>query len=136
MANVRTRGTDKVKVVSAVITLAVIVALVFGIFSVAQNVKKSKNNNLVNLNETEGNVAIKTDDDPDIPVEEPTVGDDDIINANARASMSDDGDGTAGLADKENRIFYIGIAIVLAGIVIGLGAFLKKHYVQEEKNEE
>ena len=35
MANVRTRGTDKVKVVSAVITLAVIVALVFGIFSVA-----------------------------------------------------------------------------------------------------
>mgnify|MGYP000898865817 FL=1 len=94
MANVRTRGTDKVKVVSAVITLAVIVALVFGIFSVAQNVRKSKNNNLVNLNETEGNVAIKTDDDPDIPVEEPTVGDDDIINANARASMSDDGDGT------------------------------------------
>lgn len=94
MANVRTRGIDKVKVVSAVITLAVIVALVFGIFSVAQNVKKSKNNNLVNLNETEGNVAIKTDDDPDIPVEEPTVGDDDIINANARASMSDDGDGT------------------------------------------
>ena len=66
MANVRTRGTDKVKVVSAVITLAVIVALVFGIFSVAQNVKKSKNNNLVNLNETEGNVAIKTDDDPAI----------------------------------------------------------------------
>lgn len=48
----------------------------------------------MNLNETEGNVAIKTDDDPDIPVEEPTVGDDDIINANARASMSDDGDGT------------------------------------------
>lgn len=44
--------------------------------------------------------------------------------------------GMAGLADKENRIFYIGIAIVLAGIVIGLGAFLKKHYVQEEKNEE
>ena len=43
MANVRTRGTDKVKVVSAVITLVVIVALVFGIFSVAQNVKKSKN---------------------------------------------------------------------------------------------
>ena len=33
MANVRTRGTDKVKVVSAVITLAVIVALVFGILS-------------------------------------------------------------------------------------------------------
>lgn len=44
--------------------------------------------------------------------------------------------GTAGLADKENRILYIGIAVVLAIIVIGLGAFLKKHYVQEEKNGE
>lgn len=44
--------------------------------------------------------------------------------------------GTAGLADKENRILYIGIAIVLAVIVMGLGVFLKKHYVQEEKSEE
>ncbi len=44
--------------------------------------------------------------------------------------------GTAGLADKENRILYIGIAIALAIIVMGLGAFLKKHYVQEEKSEE
>lgn len=43
--------------------------------------------------------------------------------------------GTAGLADKENRVLYIGIAIVLAVIVLGLGAFLKKHYVQEEKSE-
>ena len=41
--------------------------------------------------------------------------------------------GTAGLADKENRILYIGIALVLAVVVMGLGAFLKKHYVQEEK---
>lgn len=44
--------------------------------------------------------------------------------------------GTAGLANKENRILYIGIAVVLAVIVMGLGAFLKKHYVQEEKSEE
>lgn len=44
--------------------------------------------------------------------------------------------GTAGIADKENRILYIGIAIVLAVIVMGLSAFLKKHYVQEEKSEE
>ena len=33
--------------------------------------------------------------------------------------------GTAGLADKENRILYIGIALVLAVVVMGLGAFLK-----------
>ena len=44
--------------------------------------------------------------------------------------------GTAGLADKENRILYIGIALVLALVVMGLGAFLKKHYVQEEQSEE
>ena len=44
--------------------------------------------------------------------------------------------GTAGLADKENRILYIGIALVLAVVVMGLGAFLKTHYVQEEQSEE
>ena len=44
--------------------------------------------------------------------------------------------GTAGLADKENRILYIGIALVLAVVVMGLGAFLKKQYVQEEQSEE
>lgn len=39
--------------------------------------------------------------------------------------------GTAGLADKENRTLYIGIAIVLAMAVMGIGAFLKKRYVQK-----
>lgn len=40
--------------------------------------------------------------------------------------------GTAGLADKENRILYIGIALVLAVVVMGMSKFLKKRYVQEE----
>lgn len=44
--------------------------------------------------------------------------------------------GTAGLADKENRILYIGIALVLAIAVIGAGLFLKKRYIKEEKTEE
>ena len=44
--------------------------------------------------------------------------------------------GTAGLADKENRILYIGIALVLTVVVMGLGAFLMKPYVQEEQSEE
>lgn len=44
--------------------------------------------------------------------------------------------GTAGLADKDNRILYIGIAIVLAVIVIAMGAFLKKKYVQPEESVE
>lgn len=44
--------------------------------------------------------------------------------------------GTAGLADKENRALYLGIALVLALAVMGLGAFLKKHYVKEERTDE
>lgn len=40
--------------------------------------------------------------------------------------------GTAGLADKENRMLYIGIALLLAAFVMGIGTFLKKHYVKEE----
>lgn len=43
--------------------------------------------------------------------------------------------GTAGLADKENRILYIGIAVVLAVVVLAMGAFLKKRYVQPEESE-
>lgn len=37
--------------------------------------------------------------------------------------------GTAGLTNKENRFLYIGIAAVLAVIVMGLGLFFKKKYV-------
>ena len=43
--------------------------------------------------------------------------------------------GTAGLADKENRMLYMGIAAVLAVGVMGIGIFLKKRYIQEERNE-
>ena len=39
--------------------------------------------------------------------------------------------GTAGLADKENRMLYMGIAAVLAIGVMGMGVFLKKRYMQE-----
>ncbi len=44
--------------------------------------------------------------------------------------------GTAGLADKENRVLYIGIAVLLAVIVMGVGIFLKKKYIGEEKDGE
>lgn len=44
--------------------------------------------------------------------------------------------GTAGLAGKENRMLYIGIAIVLAIVVMGIGAFLKKRYVQKGTPED
>lgn len=42
--------------------------------------------------------------------------------------------GTAGLADKENRMLYMGIASVLAIGVLGLGVFLKRRYIQEEQD--
>ncbi len=44
--------------------------------------------------------------------------------------------GTAGIADKGNRVLYIGTALILAVLVMGLGAFLKKHYIKEEQVKE
>lgn len=41
--------------------------------------------------------------------------------------------GAAGVADKENRVLYIVIAIVLAAGVIGIGALFKKRYIKEEE---
>lgn len=42
--------------------------------------------------------------------------------------------GTAGLADKENRMLYMGIVAVLAIGVLGMGGFLKRRYIQEEQD--
>lgn len=44
--------------------------------------------------------------------------------------------GTAGLADKDNRVLYIGIAIALAALVTGVGVFLKKKYIGEDTDGE
>lgn len=43
--------------------------------------------------------------------------------------------GTAGIADKENRVLYIVTALVIAAAVIAAGFFLKKKYMGEEKHE-
>ena len=43
--------------------------------------------------------------------------------------------GTAGLADKENRLLYIGIAVVLAVVVMIIGIILKKRYLKDELEE-
>lgn len=40
--------------------------------------------------------------------------------------------GTAGLADRENRLLYFAIAAVLAVTVMGLGLFFKKKYVEPQ----
>ena len=44
--------------------------------------------------------------------------------------------GTAGIADKENRFLYIGIAVVLAVAVTAVSVFLKKRYLGEEQDEQ
>ena len=43
--------------------------------------------------------------------------------------------GTAGLADKENRLFYIGTAVVLAVVVTIIGTILKKRYLKDDLEE-
>lgn len=43
--------------------------------------------------------------------------------------------GAAGIADEDNRILYISIAMILAVIVTGFGLYFKKRYVQEETDE-
>ena len=40
------------------------------------------------------------------------------------------------IVDKENRILYIGTAVALGILVVGLGAFLKRHYIKEEQVDE
>jgi uncharacterized membrane protein YdjX (TVP38/TMEM64 family) len=39
--------------------------------------------------------------------------------------------GSAGIMDKEHRILYFGIAIVLALMVTATGTYLRKHYIKE-----
>ncbi|KIR01987.1 Conserved membrane protein [Lachnospiraceae bacterium TWA4] len=39
--------------------------------------------------------------------------------------------GTAGLASRGNRLLYLGIAVMMGIIVMGIGGYLKKHYVQK-----
>lgn len=40
--------------------------------------------------------------------------------------------GTAGFADKENRLLYLGVAVLIAIIVIGAGMYLKKRYIGDD----
>lgn len=43
--------------------------------------------------------------------------------------------GTAGFADAENRMLYIGVALAIAVVVVFAGIILKKKYIQEEPDE-
>ena len=43
--------------------------------------------------------------------------------------------GFAGLADSEHRLLYIGIAVLIAVIVFGTAALLRKKYITEEPSD-
>ena len=55
---------SKTKIVSIVISLGIIATLIIGVISVVRSVNSNRNNenNIVNLNETQEDVAIKTED--------------------------------------------------------------------------
>ena len=74
---------SKTKIVSIVISLGIIATLIIGVISVVRSVNSNRNNenNIVNLNETQENVAIKTED-------------------NAGASMAADTDNISNKADN------------------------------------
>ena len=103
------RKKNTVKIVSTVISLGIIAALIIGVVSVIKSVNANRggNNNIVNLNETEENVAIKTEDITD---EIDELGTEEILQeANARGRMAEDIDisatestTVADKADKEN----------------------------------
>ena len=57
------RKKNTIKIVSMVISLGIIAALIIGVVSVIRSVNSNKgNNNIVNLNETEENVAIRMEE--------------------------------------------------------------------------
>ena len=90
---------SKTKIVSIVISLGIIATLIIGVISVVRSVNSNRNNenNIVNLNETQENVAIKTED-----VTDDVLGniDDELQEANAGASMAVDTDNISNKADN------------------------------------
>ena len=98
---------SKTKIVSIVISLGIIATLIIGVISVVRSVNSNRNNenNIVNLNETQENVAIKTED-----VTDDILGniDDELQEANAGASMAVDTDNISNKADNTYNTYKAG----------------------------
>ncbi len=99
---------NTVKIVSTIISLGIIAALIFGVVSVIKNVNADRNErgNIVNLNETEENVAMKTEDAEENIDESDAQ--DELLEANARARMAEKNESVEKnndelrISDKEN----------------------------------
>ena len=79
---------NTVKIVSTIISLGIIAALIIGVVSVIKNVNANRNEsgNIVNLNETEENIAMKTEDAEENIDESDAQ--DELLEANARGRMA------------------------------------------------
>lgn len=80
---------NTVKIVSTIISLGIIAALIIGVVSVIKNINANRNEsgNIVNLNETEENVAMKTEDAEENIDESDAQ--DELLEANARGRMAE-----------------------------------------------
>jgi hypothetical protein len=105
--NMDKNTASKTKIVSIVISLGIIATLIIGVISVVRSVNSNRNNenNIVNLNETQENVAIKTED-----VTDDILGniDDELQEANAGASMAVDTDNISNKADNTYNTYKAG----------------------------
>ena len=88
-----------------IMPLAIVCALSYGVYSVVNSTKNTKENNIVNLNDTEdGSVALKTEDVTDTVMPDSDIND--VTNAelaNASATKDNSSEKTEGKSENENQ---------------------------------
>lgn len=93
------------KIFAIIMPLAIVCALSYGVYSVVNSTKNTKENNIVNLNDTEdGSVALKTEDVTDTVMPDSDIND--VTNAelaNASATKDNSSEKTKGKSENENQ---------------------------------
>ena len=93
------------KIFAIIMPLAIVCALSYGVYSVVNSTKNTKENNIVNLNDTEdGSVALKTEDVTDTVMPDSDIND--VTNAelaNASATKDNSSEKTEGKRENENQ---------------------------------
>lgn len=93
------------KIFAIIMPLAILCALSYGVYSVVNSTKNTKENNIVNLNDTEdGSVALKTEDVTDTVMPDSDIND--VTNAelaNASATKDNSSEKTEGKSENENQ---------------------------------
>lgn len=93
------------KIFAIIMPLAIVCALSYGVYSVVNSTKNTKENNIINLNDTEdGSVALKTEDVTDTVMPDSDIND--VTNAelaNASATKDNSSEKTEGKSENENQ---------------------------------